>query len=63
MSFIQDGVLGPGSLAELGVLAIRSIASEFVAASDGHGGTLITFTSATSTSGGHGNAIATSVTS
>jgi autotransporter passenger strand-loop-strand repeat protein len=40
-------------------------ASEFTAASDGHGGTLITFTSATSTTGGHGhgNAIASPVTS
>jgi hypothetical protein len=40
-------------------------ASEFVAASDGHGGTIITFTSATSTTGGHGhgNAIAAPVTS
>ena len=40
------------------------MASEFVAASDGHGGTIITFTSATSTTGGHGhgNAIATPVT-
>jgi hypothetical protein len=39
-------------------------ASEFVAASDGHGGTLITYASATtSTSGhGHGNAIASPVT-
>jgi len=42
------------------------IASEFVAASDGHGGTLITFTSATSQPGGHlghSNAIASPVTS
>jgi hypothetical protein len=40
-------------------------ASEFVAASDGHGGTLITFTSSTATTGGHGhgNAIASPVTS
>jgi hypothetical protein len=39
-------------------------ASEFATASDGHGGTLITFTSATSTTGGHGhgNAIASPVT-
>ena len=40
-------------------------ASEFTAASDGNGGTLITFTSATLTTGGHGhgNAIASPVTS
>ena len=40
-------------------------ASEFAAASDGHGGTLITFTSATTATGGHshGNAIASPVTS
>jgi hypothetical protein len=40
-------------------------ASEFTAASDGHGGTLITFTSATLTTGGHGhgNAIASPMTS
>jgi len=31
------------------------IASEFAVSSDGHGGTLITFTSATSTTGGHGH--------
>jgi hypothetical protein len=35
------------------------IASEFVAASDGHGGTLITFSSATATTGGHGHTLAT----
>src|SRR5215472_7370545 len=41
------------------------MASEFTAASDGNGGTLITFTSATLTTGGHGhgNAIASPVTS
>jgi len=41
------------------------MASEFVAASDGHGGTLITFTSATATNGGHGHgaAVASPVTS
>ena len=41
------------------------IASEFVASSDGHGGTLITFTSATSVTGGHGhgNTIASPLTS
>ncbi|MBO0884730.1 MAG: hypothetical protein J2P17_31235, partial [Mycobacterium sp.] len=41
------------------------MASELVASSDGHGGTLITFTSAASTTGGngHGNAIASPVTS
>jgi autotransporter passenger strand-loop-strand repeat protein len=41
------------------------MASEFAAASDGNGGTLITFTSATLTTGGHGhgNAIASPVTS
>ena len=39
-------------------------ASEFATASDGHGGTLITFTSATTTTGGHGhNVIASPVTS
>lgn len=38
------------------------MASEFVAASDGFGGTIITFTSA-STTGGHGHAIASPVTS
>jgi autotransporter passenger strand-loop-strand repeat protein len=40
-------------------------ASEFVAASDGHGGTLITYTSATTatTGHGHGNSIASPVTS
>jgi hypothetical protein len=38
------------------------IASEFVAASDGHGGTLITFTSA-STTEGHGHATASPVSS
>jgi len=38
------------------------MASEFVAASDGFGGTLITYTSA-STTGGHGHAIASPVTS
>jgi len=40
------------------------MASEFTAASDGNGGTLITFTSATLTTGGHGhgNAIASPVT-
>ena len=40
-------------------------ASEFTAASDGNGGTLITFTSATLTTGGHGhgNAIASPLTS
>jgi hypothetical protein len=40
------------------------IATDFVAASDGHGGTLITFTSASTTGNhGHGNAIASPVTS
>ena len=41
------------------------MASEFATAGDGHGGTLITFTSATSTNGGHGhgNAIVSPVTS
>jgi hypothetical protein len=39
------------------------IASDFVAASDGHGGTLITFTSASTTGNhSHGNAIASPVT-
>jgi len=38
------------------------MASEFVATSDGDGGSLITFTSATSTNG-HGNAVAAAVTS
>jgi hypothetical protein len=40
-------------------------ASEFALSNDGHGGTLITFTSATTvTSGhGHGNAIASPMTS
>jgi hypothetical protein len=42
-------------------------ASEFATASDGHGGTVITFTSATTVTGGHGhghgNAIASPVTS
>jgi len=40
-------------------------ASEFATASDGHGGTLITFTSATTVTGGHGHghAIASPVTS
>jgi hypothetical protein len=41
------------------------MAAGFTAASDGHGGTLITYTSATLTTGGHGhgNAIASPVTS
>jgi len=41
------------------------MASEFVAASDGHGGTLITFTTATQPGGhlGHSNAVAAPVTS
>ena len=41
------------------------MASEFAVSNDGHGGTLITFMSATSTTGGHGhgNAIASPVTS
>jgi fibronectin-binding autotransporter adhesin len=39
------------------------IASEFAAASDGHGGTLITFTPPYLATGGHGNAITTPVTS
>jgi autotransporter passenger strand-loop-strand repeat protein len=41
------------------------MASEFTAASDGHGGTLINFTSATLTTGGNGhdNAIASPMTS
>jgi len=41
------------------------MASEFVAASDGHGGTLITFTTATQPGGhlGHSNSVATPVTS
>jgi hypothetical protein len=40
-------------------------ASEFAAASEGHGGTLITFTSATTATGGHGHGstIASPVTS
>jgi hypothetical protein len=40
------------------------MASEFTAASDGKGGTLITFTSATTATGGHhGSTIASPVTS
>ena len=39
-------------------------ANEFTASSDGHGGTLITFTSATTATGhSHGNTIASPVTS
>jgi len=38
-------------------------ASEFATASDGHGGTLVTFTSATTVTGGHGHSIASPVTS
>jgi autotransporter passenger strand-loop-strand repeat protein len=47
------------------VLLGQYTASEFVAASDGHGGTLITFTSASQPGGhhGHGNSIATPVSS
>jgi len=57
---VTDGVHA-ASIQPLG----QYTASEFTAASDGHGGTLITFTSATSTTGGHGhgNAIASPVTS
>jgi autotransporter passenger strand-loop-strand repeat protein len=57
---VTDGV-NTANIALLG----QYIASEFTAASDGHGGTLITFTSATLTTGGHGhgNAIASPVTS
>jgi len=57
---VTDGV-NTASIQLLG----QYTASEFVAASDGHGGTIITFTSATSTTGGHGhgNAIAAPVTS
>jgi len=60
MSFIQDGVLGPVRLAGRSRRARNTLDR---AASDGHGGTLITFTSAMSTTGGHGNAIATPGTS
>ena len=45
------------------VLLGQYTASEFITSSDGRGGTLITFTSATATTGGHGHAIASPVTS
>src|SRR5258708_7623004 len=54
---VTDGV-HTANIALLGAY----IAGNFTAASDGHGGTLITYTSA-STTGGHGHAIASPVTS
>ena len=57
---VTDGV-NTASIMLLG----QYMASEFTAASDGNGGTLITFTSASLTTGGHGhaNVIASPVTS
>jgi len=54
---VTDGV-HTANIALLG----QYMAASFTAASDGHGGTLITYTSA-STTGGHGHAIASPVTS
>jgi autotransporter passenger strand-loop-strand repeat protein len=56
---VTDGV----NTASIELLFSQYTASEFVAASDGHGGTLITFTSATTATGGHGHATASPVTS
>src|SRR5579871_997627 len=60
LSFTNNGLSGTLNVTD-GVHTARIqllgqyIASEFATASDGHGGTLVIFTSATSTNGGHGH--------